>query len=52
MKLTTLTLSALLVAASTVTAFATCNGKHRISCAEGTVYDHESGGCIAAKVSS
>ncbi len=47
MTLRTLTLSALLVAATTASAFATCNGKQRISCAEGTFYDHDSGGCVA-----
>ncbi|MEO0752520.1 MAG: adenylosuccinate lyase [Pseudomonadota bacterium] len=50
MKLTTLTLSAVMVLATTVTAFATCQGKQRISCAEGSVYDHAQGACVSLDV--
>lgn len=50
MKFTTLTLSTIMMLATTATAFATCHGKQRISCAEGSVYDHAQGACVSQDV--
>ena len=52
MKLTTVALSTAFVIATTATAFATCNGKQRISCAEGSIYDHNKGTCVSTDVTT
>ncbi len=56
MKLTTVArntaLSAAIVIATTAAAFATCNGKQRISCAEGSIYDHNKGTCVSTDVTA
>lgn len=52
MKLTTVALSTAIVIATTATAFATCHGKQRISCAEGSVYDHSKGTCVSTDVTT
>ena len=47
MKLSTLALSATLLAISSASALAMCKGKHRgISCAEGMVYDFDKHICV------
>ena len=56
MKLTTVArntaLSTAIVIATTAAAFATCNGKQRISCAEGSIYDHNKGTCVSTDVTA
>ncbi|MEO0746786.1 MAG: hypothetical protein AAFZ10_00255 [Pseudomonadota bacterium] len=52
MKLTTVALSTAIVIATTAAAFATCNGKQRISCAEGSIYDHNKGTCVSTDVTT
>lgn len=50
MKLKTIVLSSALVIATTAAAFASCNGKQRISCADGTIYDASKGICVSTIV--
>ena len=52
MKLTTVALSTAIVIATTAAAFATCNGKQRISCAEGSIYDHNKATCVSTDVAA
>lgn len=52
MKLKTIALSTAIIVATTASAFATCGGKQRISCADGSIYDHSKGGCVSTEVTS